>query len=123
MIKSVNLSLSLCLSLCLSNWVMIKKTCVNVLLIRLVSTGIRFVTNFANYNNVIFIRQGVQLYSISNTTSPHLSVIFTFSASGMKMTMVLSYTAMIYLSTGIYLRMLEIGRYEKSYRGLNLEDV
>ena len=33
------------------------------------------------------------------------------------MTMVLSYSVVIYLS-----RMFEIGTYEKSYRGLNLED-
>ena len=51
--------------------------------------------------DVIYIRQGVQPYSLPNTTSPHLSVIITFSATGMKMTMVLSYFAVIYLSTGI----------------------
>ena len=49
--------------------------------------------------DVIYIRQGVQLYPIPNTTSPHLSEIFTFSATGMKMMMVLSYSAVIYLST------------------------
>ena len=37
------------------------------------------------------------------------------------MTMVLFYSAVIYLSTGIY-RTLEIGPYEQSNRGLNLED-
>ena len=36
------------------------------------------------------------------------------------MTMVLSYSAVIHLSTGI--RTLEIDTYEKSYKGLNLED-
>ena len=51
--------------------------------------------------DVIYIRQGVQPYSIPNTTSPHLSEILTFSATGMKMTMVLSYFAVIYLSTGV----------------------
>ena len=51
--------------------------------------------------DVIYIRQGVQLYSIPIATSPHLSVIFTFSATGMKMKMVLSYSVVIYLSTGI----------------------
>ena len=45
--------------------------------------------------------RGDQLYSIPNTTSPHLLVIFTFSATRMKMTMVLSCSAVIYLSTGI----------------------
>ena len=48
-----------------------------------------------------YVRQGVQLNSIPNTTSPHLLVIFTFSATGMKMTIVLLYTAVIYPSTGI----------------------
>ena len=67
----------------------------------LIPTGVRFVTNFASYNMMLYIRQGVQLYTIPNTTSPHLSVIFTFSATGMKMTMVLSYSAVICLSTGI----------------------
>ena len=63
--------------------------------------GVRFVTNFVNYMMYIFIRQGVQLYSIPNTTSPHLSVMFTFSVTGMKMTMNLSYSAVNDLSNGI----------------------
>ena len=50
--------------------------------------------------DVIYI-QGVQLYSIPNTTSPHLSVIFTFSGTRMKMAIVLSYSAVIYPPTGI----------------------
>ena len=60
-----------------------------------------FCNELCQLNDVIYIRQGVQLFSIPNTTSLHLSVIFTFSATGMKMTMVLSYSAVIYRSTGI----------------------
>ena len=70
--------------------------------------------------DVLYIRQGVKLYSIPNATSPYLSVIFTFSATEMKMTMVLSYSPVIIFP--LVYRTLEIGTYEKSYRGLNLED-
>ena len=65
--------------------------------------------------DVIYNSSCPTLYSIPNTTSSYLSVIFTFFATRMKMTMVFLYSAVIYLS-------LEIGTYEKNYRGLNLED-
>ena len=53
-------------------------------------------------------------------TTPHLSVIFTFSTTGMKMMMVLLYSAR-FIFPLVY-RTLEIHTYEKSYRHLNLED-